>query len=79
MTIFETLAPLMILIGLGVWFELAPAKLQIALVLSACPTAAASYVMAVKMNGDGALASATIAASTIFSAPALLWALWVTS
>ncbi len=65
--------------GLGIWFGLGPAKLQIALVLAACPTAAASYVMAVKMNGDGELAAATIAASTIFSAPALICALWLTT
>ncbi len=51
--------------------------LRIALVLSACPTAVASFVMAGKLSGDEALASGSIALSTIFSAASLALALWV--
>jgi predicted permease len=50
---------------------------QIALVLSACPTAVASFVMAGKLNGDEALASGAIAMSTILSAASLALALLV--
>ncbi|MEX1119234.1 MAG: AEC family transporter [Terrimicrobiaceae bacterium] len=64
--------------GLGLAIGLDLVELRIGVVLAACPTAAASYVMAARMGGDSQLASASIAVSTICSAPALLWALWVT-
>jgi len=51
--------------------------LRIALVLSACPTAVASFVMAGKLSGDEALASGSIALSTVFSAVSLALALWI--
>lgn len=53
------------------------ADLRIALVLSACPTAVASFVMAGKLNGDEALASGSIALSTVLSAVSLALALWI--
>jgi predicted permease len=53
------------------------ADLRIVLVLAACPTAAAAYIMARQMNGDEALASGAIALSTVASAPALALALWI--
>jgi malate permease and related proteins len=52
--------------------------MRIALVLSACPTAVASFVMAGKLSGDEALASGSIALSTVLSAASLALALWVT-
>ena len=56
-----------------------PIDQRIALVLAACPTAAASFVMARQMGGDEALASGSIALSTLLSAPGLAAALWLTS
>jgi hypothetical protein len=50
---------------------------RIAVVLGACPTAAAAFVMARQMGGDEALASGSIALSTILSAVSLAFALWV--
>jgi len=64
--------------GLGLAIGLDRVDLRIAVVLAACPTAAASYVMAARMGGDAPLASAAIAVSTICSSVALVWALWVT-
>jgi malate permease and related proteins len=52
-------------------------EMRIALVLAACPTAAASFVMAAKLQGDEALASGSIALSTILSAVSLSLALWL--
>ncbi len=51
--------------------------LRIALVLSACPTAVASFVMAGRLSGDEALASGSIALSTVLSAASLALALWL--
>jgi predicted permease len=56
---------------------LGPVEQRIALVLSCCPTAAAAFVMARQMGGDEALASGTIALSTLFSFISLAVALWV--
>lgn len=53
--------------------------LRIALVFAACPTAAASFVMARQMGGDEALASGSIALSTLLSAIPLSAALWLAS
>jgi predicted permease len=50
---------------------------RIALVLAACPTAVASFVMAEKLNGDEALASGSIALSTLLSAASLALVLCV--
>ena len=52
-------------------FQLHHAEIQIALVMSACPTAAAAYVMARQMDGDESLASGSIVLSTLLSAAAL--------
>lgn len=54
-----------------------PSETLIALVLAACPTAAASFIMAKQMGGDEALASGSIALSTILSALSLAVALWI--
>lgn len=58
---------------------LGPQEQRIALVLTACPTAAASFVMAKQMGGDEALASGSIALSTVLSGLSLAAVLWVTS
>jgi predicted permease len=58
---------------------LEPAEQRTALVLSSCPTAAAAFVMARQMGGDEALASGSIALSTLFSAVSLGVALWITA
>lgn len=50
-----------------------------ALVLSSCPTAAAAFVMARQMGGDEALASGSIALSTLLSFISLGVVLWATS
>lgn len=51
--------------------------LRIALVLAACPTAVASFIMAGKLNGDESLTSGSIALSTVLSAVSLALALAV--
>jgi predicted permease len=51
---------------------------RIALVYSSAPTAAAAYIMARQMDGDEALASGSIAVSTILSPLSLGVALWMT-
>jgi malate permease and related proteins len=61
------------LAGLGL------ADQRTALVLASCPTAAAAFVMARQMGGDEALASGSIALSTLLSFISLSLALWVTS
>ena len=58
-------------------FGLSGTDLRIALVLSACPTAAAAFVMARQMGGDGQLASGSIVLSTVFAAVSLPIALFL--
>lgn len=60
-------------------FGLSAAELRIALVLAAAPTAAASYVMASQMDGDGPLASGSIVLSTVLAAISVPLALWLSS
>jgi predicted permease len=67
-----------IVYGLGRLAGLDATALRIALVFAACPTAAASFVMARQMGGDEALASGSIALSTLLSAFSLSAALWLT-
>jgi len=47
------------------------------MVFAACPTAAASYVLSNQMGGDDALASGTIALSTVVSIVPLALVLWL--
>ncbi len=56
---------------LSLLFNLSPSSLLILLVLSSCPTAVASYVMAKEMGGDEALASSAIVLSTLLCVPSL--------
>ncbi len=60
------------------YFGIAGSDLRIALVLSACPTAAAAFVMARQMNGDTALASGSIVLSTVLAAVSIPLALFFT-
>lgn len=69
----------LIVYGLARLVGLGPAEQRIALVLTSCPTAAAAFVMAKEMGGDTALASGSIALSTVLSAASLAAVLWVTS
>jgi predicted permease len=57
---------------------LAPPEHRTALVLASSPTAAAAFVMARQMGGDEALASGSIALSTLLSFISLGVALWIT-
>ncbi len=59
--------------------RLDPAEQRIALVVASCPTAAAAYVMVSHMGGDKALASGSIALSTLLSGISLGLALWISS
>ena len=70
------LLPVLIL-GLAHLAGLNPDEQRIVVVLGACPTAAAAFVMAQQMGGDEALASGSIALSTLLSAFSLAFALWV--
>jgi len=57
-------------------FGLGATELRIAMVLAAAPTAAAAFVMARQMDGDGTLASGSIVLSTVMAAvsmPVVLW------
>jgi predicted permease len=57
---------------------LGPVEHRIAIVFAACPTAAAAYVMARQMDGDEALASGSVALSTVLSVASLAASLWLT-
>lgn len=70
--------PLLVFLGAR-WLGLSPDETKIGLVLAACPTAAASYVMARQMGGDDVLAGGSIVLSTILSAASLPLALWLVS
>jgi len=54
-------AGLVVLLGLG------PVEARVALIMLACPTATASYVLADQLDGDGPLAAAIVVASTVLS------------
>jgi hypothetical protein len=56
---------------LATWLGLAPVELRIALILLACPTAAASYVMAEQLGSDEKLAASIIVLSTLLSVVSL--------
>lgn len=55
----------------GRWLGLTPAELQVALIILAAPTAAATFTMATQLGGDGPLAASTVVLSTVFSVAAL--------
>jgi len=53
------------------WFQAGPRETAVALILLACPTAVASYILTDQMNGDAALAATAIVLSTLMSAVSL--------
>lgn len=53
--------------GVGLALGISPEVLAVAVVYLACPTAAASYVLARQLGGDEALAASTIVISTLLS------------
>jgi predicted permease len=59
--------------------ELSPDHERIALILLACPTASASYVLARQLNGDEALASTIIVLSSVVTLPVMAVVLAVTA
>ena len=65
--------------GISLAIGLDKNELRTVLIFACCPTAAASFIMARQMGGDEALASGSIALSTILSGASLAIALWVTS
>lgn len=65
-----------IVYGLGRALSLDSDLMRVALVMAACPTAAASFIMAAKMGGDPDLAAKGIVVSTLLSALPLTLALF---
>jgi len=65
----------LLVFGLSHLAGLGEAEQRIGLVLAACPTAAAAYIVAKQMGGDETLASGSIALSTLLSAVSLALAL----
>ena len=63
---------------LACWLGLSPDSTRIALILLACPTATASYVLVRQLGGDESLASGSILLSTLLAAPSLATILAVT-
>lgn len=69
------------LIGLplALWMELPAEHTRMVLLLLACPTAAASYVLVSQLRGDSALASSIIVLSSLLAVPALAVVLAITA
>ncbi len=57
--------------GLGALLDLEPNARLVLLILSACPTAVASYIMAKELDGDEALAAGSIVLSTLLCIPVI--------
>ena len=52
----------------GIFLGLGPGEMRIALLLLACPTAAASYIMTEQLGGDGPLSAGIVVVSSVLSA-----------
>jgi malate permease and related proteins len=74
--VLKTLAVPVLVYFCSPFFGIAGTDLRIALVLSACPTAAVAFVMARQMNGDASLASGSIVLSTLLAAISIPLALF---
>ena len=57
--------------GVGLALGIEPAVMMVAVIYLACPTAAASYVLAQQLGGDEALAASSIVISTVLSLASL--------
>jgi malate permease and related proteins len=60
------------------WIGLSAEHTRIALILLACPTASASYILVSQLRGDTALASSMIVISNLLAVPALVLVLAIT-
>jgi malate permease and related proteins len=58
-------------VGVGLTFGIEPGAMLVAVIYLACPTAAASYVLARQLGGDEALAASTVVLSTLLSMASL--------
>jgi hypothetical protein len=63
--------------ALAIWVGLSAEHMRIALILLACPTASASYVLAGQLGGDLSLASSLIVISNLLAVPAMVVVLLV--
>jgi predicted permease len=70
-SLVKTVASPLAGLAVAIWLGLSQQELRMALILLACPTAAASYVMAQQMGADEGLAANIIVMSTVLSLPAL--------
>ena len=61
---FKLILSPLLLVGLGLWFELGPSQLGVLYFMAASPTATASYIMARQMTKHGALAAEIVAVTT---------------
>lgn len=75
---FKVAAVPLLGLALGLWIGLSADHLRIALILLACPTASASYVLVLQLRGDAALASTSIVMSYVLALPAMLAVLALT-
>ena len=62
----------------AMWMNIGAMETRVALILLACPTAVASYVLSEQLDGDGPLAAGIIVTSTVLSLAALTLVLSVT-
>ncbi|MCC5857590.1 MAG: AEC family transporter [Ectothiorhodospiraceae bacterium] len=65
--------------GLALWLGLSAEHMRIALILLACPTATASYILVKQLQGDEALASGIVVVSNLLAVPAMVVVLAVTA
>ena len=70
-SVLKVVATPLVAWGLASFFDLNDSSRLVLLILSACPTAVASYIMAKELNGDEALAAGAIVLSTAASIPPL--------
>ena len=75
---FKTLIIPLLGVGLAWLLGVEGEGLRVTLILLACPTAAASYVLVRQMGGDQGLASGAVLATTLLSLPALVLVLALT-
>lgn len=66
-------------LALALWVGLSAEHTRIALILLACPTATASYILVKQLRGDEALASGIIVVSNLLAVPAMVAVLAVTA
>ncbi len=64
---------------LALWLGLSAEHTRIALILLACPTATASYILVKQLQGDEALASGIVVVSNLLAVPAMVVVLAVTA